>query len=66
MDKLKWWGYTHANGKIQVKRYSGPLDISEAEESPFVDRVFGPYEVYDRADAIEYVLDIIKNEKENT
>lgn len=22
-DKLMWWGYLHANGRIQVKRWSG-------------------------------------------
>lgn len=62
MDKLKWWGYTHANGKIQVKRYSGPLDISEAEESPFVQRTFGPFDAEDRDDAINIIKGIIDND----
>lgn len=65
MQKFKWWGYLHTNGKIQVKRYFEPLDISEAEESPFVERTFGPYEVFDRADAINYIMDIIKGEIDN-
>jgi len=31
----KWWGYIHANGNIQVKRYFDKRDTDEAEEILF-------------------------------
>jgi len=49
----KWWGYLHVEGTLQVKRYFGPMDISEAQESPFVDIVAGPWECKNREEAIE-------------
>jgi hypothetical protein len=48
---LQWWGYLHTSGTIQIKRYFGPLDIQEANESDFVQRVYGPFEAADRAEA---------------
>lgn len=50
---IKWWGYLHENGSLQVKRYFGPEDLSEARESPFVQQVFGPWEVDSREEALE-------------
>jgi hypothetical protein len=50
-----WWGYLHVEGTIQAKRYFDKLDIREAQESPFVARVFGPFEAKDRQDAIEQI-----------
>jgi hypothetical protein len=41
--KMSWWGYLHTDGHIQVKRYFDPLDLKEAHESPFVERVFPPF-----------------------
>ena len=51
-SKLAWWGYRHINGTTHLKRYFGPDDITEAENSIFVEEVYGPWEV-NRADAIE-------------
>lgn len=48
---IQWWGYLHASGTLQVKRYFGPLDIQEAQESPFVNEVYGPWEVEHRVQA---------------
>jgi hypothetical protein len=48
-----WWGYLHENGSLQVKRYFGPVDLSEARESPFVQRVFGPWQVDSREEALK-------------
>lgn len=54
-NKLLWWGYLHTAGTIQVKRYFDHLDIEEANESPFCDIVIGPFEAFDRDDAIKYM-----------
>lgn len=51
-----WWGYIHVNKTIQVKRYFEPLDIQEANESPFVEQTFGPFEAKNREDAIDIIL----------
>lgn len=49
---MKWWGYVHVNGSLQVKRYFDHRDISEAQESPFVSRAFGPWECGNREEAL--------------
>ena len=58
--KQTWWGYIHTNGSVQVKLYFGRLDLEEADESPFVQKVYQPFEAYGR----EHAIDIIKS-KEN-
>lgn len=55
MPKNLWWGYLHTNGSIQAKRYFEPLDIREADESPFCQRTFGPFEASDRDEAIKII-----------
>ena len=50
---IKWWGYLHENGTLHVKRFFDMEDIFEAESSPFVDRVYGPWEADSRDGAIE-------------
>lgn len=42
--KLTWWGYLHTNNKLQLKRYFDSRDLDEAKESPFVQRIFGPFQ----------------------
>ncbi len=49
----KWWGYIHVNSQLMVKRYFDQKDIDEANESPFVERAFGPFEADDRDMAID-------------
>lgn len=51
MDKLVWWGYIHTNGKLQIKRFFGKEDLTEAAESPFVVRVIGPVDADTREEA---------------
>jgi len=48
-----WWGYLHSEGTLQVKRYFGPMDIQEANESPFCQIVVGPFNAKDREEAIK-------------
>jgi hypothetical protein len=50
-----WWGYQHINGSLQVKRFFGKLDLVEAEGSPFVRKVFQPFEAEGREDAISII-----------
>lgn len=58
--KEKWWSYLHENNTIQVKRYFSPEDIREAEQSPFCQRVQGPFMAKDREEAISISEEIFK------
>ena len=49
---MVWWGYVHINGSIQVKRFYGWDDITEAEESDFVKEVIRPFVSPNREDAL--------------
>jgi len=49
----QWWGYLHTNGKVQVKRYFDARDLSDAEESDFVQRITQPFDADDREEALE-------------
>ncbi len=55
INKNLWWGYKHISGTYQAKRYFDRLDIQEAQESPFCDVVYGPFEAVDRDEALEIV-----------
>jgi len=65
MEEIKWWGYVHTNGSIQVKRYFEPLDIQEAHESPFVKQVFGPWLCTSREEAIKKVKEAVCLREDN-
>lgn len=49
---MQWFGYKHISGTLQAKRYLTKLDITEAEESPFVKQVVYPFEAKDREEAL--------------
>lgn len=49
---MLWWAYIHTNGSLQVKRFFNDEDIAEASESPFCNKVTGPFEALDRERAI--------------
>ena len=50
--ELDWWGYVHANGSIQIKRWFGDQrDIDEAKESDFVENTYGPFKAVGREGA---------------
>jgi len=53
--KNQWWGYKHTEGTYQAKRYFEPLDIQEANESPFCEIVVGPFMAANRDEAIEII-----------
>jgi len=59
-NAIKWYGYQRSNGSLQVKRYFGPDDISEARYSFFVDRVYGPWPVDGRESALEKLKEEIE------
>lgn len=51
----KWWGYVHVNGSLHVKRYFSPEDINEANDSPFVEHVYGPWECLNADEAMSFL-----------
>lgn len=53
--KQLYWGYKHISGTYQAKRYFEPLDIQEANESPFCEAVTGPFEAETRDEALEII-----------
>ena len=50
---IKWWGYIHKNGTLQVKRFFSQQDLDEALESPFCIQVSNVVEAVDREEAIK-------------
>ena len=56
---MKWWGYLHVNKTLQVKRYFDQKDIDEANESPFVEKTFGPIEADDRDMALDLLRKVL-------
>ena len=56
---IEWWGYRHSNGGYQVKRYFEALDITEAQDSPFVAAVAGPFEAENRENALAVIRRLI-------
>ncbi len=60
MNEIQWWGYIHTNGQLQIKRYFGPRDITEALESPFVRTAFGPVEANSREEAQKKLMELCK------
>lgn len=60
MQYNKWWGYRHVNGSLHVKIYFDELDIWEAQESPFVARVAGPWICENREEALKILEGAVK------
>lgn len=55
---MKWWGYLHTSGTLQVKRYHpqfGEGDMDDAYSSPFCAKVVGPFYATSRDDALNQV-----------
>ena len=63
MQYNKWWGYLHVNGSFQVKIYFDKLDISEALESPFVERIGGPWFCENREEALKMLAEEVGDVK---
>lgn len=53
MSDIKWWGYIHINGSLQLKRFFKRKDIDDAHDSPFIQEVFGPWTMDIREVALE-------------
>ena len=51
MSQLMWWGYLHTSGTVQLKRFFDERDIQDAADSPFVARIFQPFEASSREEA---------------
>ena len=52
---MRYWGYVHNNGNIQVKPFFDEKDIDLAEESDFVFQVFRNIEANNREEAYAYI-----------
>ena len=50
-----WWGYLHANGTLQVKRWFGDRKdyTDDCEGNDFVQRVVSPFVAVSREDAVQ-------------
>ena len=57
---IKWWAYEHKNGSYLFKRYFDAEDLAEANVSPFVMRIFGPWDVQSREEAEQKLKAILK------
>jgi len=57
MNKIMWWGYLHANNKIQVKRWLGDHRdyTDDCYDNPFVKYVVKPFEADNYEDAGKYI-----------
>ena len=51
-----YWGYLHANGTLQIKRWYGLEDFTEANDSPYVEKACGPWECDSREEALGYLV----------
>ena len=57
---MKWWGYLHINGTVQVKRFFRITDLDDARESEFVLAVTWVFDATDREDALRQAEEILK------
>ena len=57
---MKWWGYLHINGTVQVKRFFRITDLDDARESDFVLAVTWVFDATDRNDALRQAEEILK------
>lgn len=64
MEEVKWWGYLHTNGSIQLKRYFDDSYIQDCRDSEFVRKYTSPFEAANREDALEVVQQLWSNEDE--
>lgn len=55
MNTLKWWGYRHTSGTVQVKRYHDAEDIKDARASDFVAEIVEPFDAAGRDEALRIV-----------
>ena len=60
--KNLWWGYLHTSGTIQIKRFFDQQDLDEADQSPFVQGYYGPFEADGREEAYIILRDYFKRE----
>ena len=58
-NKNQWWGYLHANGTIQVKRWFGDVKdyTDDCEGNDFVQHVVYPFEADTREQAMKIVAE---------
>jgi hypothetical protein len=59
LSELMWWAYRHVDGSVPVKRYFGPRDVSEAQESEFCDEVVQPFTAANASEARAKALALV-------
>ena len=54
MAQVKWYGYLHSIGLLQLRQYLGEEDILETRKSPMVLWIYGPFyaDTYDDGERI--------------
>jgi len=52
MTNNQWFGYKHVNDTIHVKRFLSLGDMEEAQESPYVVAIYGPFEASSAQEAL--------------
>lgn len=62
---ISWWAYEHINGGYHFKRYFSTEDLTDAIESPFVKKTFGPWDVQSREEAEQKLKAILKKGEGN-
>lgn len=67
-NRVKWWGYCHNNGTIHVRRFLGEgygiADMRDAQHSPFIRDVFGPFESQNQHSALLKLQRLANRDKE--
>lgn len=61
MNEIMWWGYLHANGSIQVKRWFGDHGdyTTDCHGNDFVQMVVPPFHANSREEALEHIKRVI-------
>jgi hypothetical protein len=56
-NRVDWYGYWHVDGTLHVKRFFDVGDVVEAENSPFVEEVIGPFLATDAESARLHIME---------
>lgn len=56
-SKLKWWGYLHSNGTVQLKRWFGDVKdyTDDVVGNDFVKQVVAPFEAETHEEASKII-----------
>jgi hypothetical protein len=70
IDEILWWGYLHAAGSIQLKRWFGDVKdyTTDCEGNDFVVYVVPPFPAHNREQALRIIQEKLReaNERHGT